>query len=97
MGLKDGYVRLVDKIAELHPRQVGLVIGADSPEFPLWYLLRQRLNGSDMPVVIHEKNEEEIHPESDVVLYLRRTPARTPDGMVEIPGFDPLRLYRRSP
>jgi hypothetical protein len=96
MNLKAGYVRLAHKIVELHPRQVGLVISGDSWEFPLWYLLRQFLHDSDMPVIFHETNEGEIHPESDLVIYLDRVPARTPDGMVEIPGFNPLRLYQRK-
>ena len=97
--LEPGYVRLADKIAELRPKQVGLIIGNDSWEFPLWYLLRQRLRASDMPVIIHEMNEHAIDPHSDVVVYIYNDldTARhaDPDGMVEVPGFYPLRLYQR--
>ena len=98
-GLKAGYVRLADKIAELRPAQVGLFIEDDSWEFPLWYLLRQRLQKSDMPKIIHELNEQAIDPRSDVVVYIYNYYARAhnadPDGMIEVPGFDPLRLYQR--
>jgi hypothetical protein len=96
--LEAGYVRLADELAELRPKQVGLIMGFDSWEFPLWYLLRQRLQDSDMPVIVHEMNDQAIDPESDVVVYLEpdnNASRATPDGMIEVPGFGPLRLFQR--
>jgi hypothetical protein len=48
-----------------------------------------------MPVIVHEKNEQVIDPKSAVVVYVDRAPRAAPDGMIEVPGFDPLRLYQR--
>jgi 4-amino-4-deoxy-L-arabinose transferase-like glycosyltransferase len=98
--LEPGYVGLADKIAELGPKQVGVIIGDRSWEFPLWYLLKQRLRASDMPRIIHELNEHAIDPRSDVVVYIYNDVDTVrhadPDGMVEVPGFYPLRLFQRK-
>jgi hypothetical protein len=89
----EAYIELADKIAELRPKQVGLIFGSDSWEFPLWFLLRQRLKASDMPVIIHELNERVIDPRSEVVVSERGYHA---PGMTEVPGFDPFHLYQRT-
>jgi hypothetical protein len=93
--LQTGYVRLADKIAEIRPKQLGLIFGDDSWEFPLWFLLRERLKASDMPLITHELNEQVTDPRSEVIVYLERRHHAIP-GMTEVTGFDPLHLYQRT-
>ena len=54
-----------------------------------------------MPTIIHEMNEQAIDPPSDVIVVdndnLDVTPHAAPKGMIEVPGFTPLRLYKRPP
>ena len=90
-----GYMKLAAEIAALRPQQIGLLFGGDSWEFPLWYLLRKRLPISDMPVIIHELNEQAIDPRSDIVVYFNKEPSLVPHGMIEVQDFHPFRFYKR--
>jgi hypothetical protein len=94
-NIKIAYVQLVHKIVELRPKQIGLLVEENSWEFPLWYLLRQRLGRADMPVIIHELNEQMIDANSDVIVYLDRTPRGVPNNMMLVPGFESAHLYMR--
>ena len=85
--LQMSFERVASEVAALHPTQVGLIFGGDSWEFPLWYLLRRHLKGSNMPTIIHEMNEQAIDPHSDVIVYLDVTSPAAPKGMIELPAF----------
>lgn len=94
LDLEADYMRVADAIAARRPKQVGIIIGGDSWEFPLWYLLRQRLSPAEMPAIVYEMNDKNVDPRTDIVVCLDIYP--TLKNMREIPGFGQLRLYERQ-
>ena len=56
-GLKADYLRLAGQLAQARPKRVGLLIGEDSWELPIRYLLRQKLPDQERPVIVHETDE----------------------------------------
>jgi hypothetical protein len=97
-GLKADYLHLADELALARPKRVGLIIGGDSWEFPIWYLMRQRLSYKDMPVIVHEAEENAIDSAAEFLVYIDRTvPASVVEKMTPVAGFDKIHLYRRAP
>lgn len=94
--LKQGYLKLSEEILKRKPTRIGLILGEDSWEFPLWYLLRRGAPYSNIPTIVHELDGNAIDPNMDLLVYLDRKPRTVPLGMVEMPGFEPLRVFRRE-
>ena len=92
--LKADYLRLADQLAQARPKRVGLIIDEDSWEFPIWYLLRQRLSDQDMPTIVHEIDENSADRAAEFLVYIDTT--ATPSvaaKTMRIAGFDKIRLY----
>jgi len=102
--LKDDYVHLVGLVVQSRPKRVGLVIGGDglviggdSWEFPIWYLLREKLSEQEMPIIVHETAETNIDLAADFIVYIGTTaPILVADKMTRIAGFDKIQVYRSS-
>jgi hypothetical protein len=95
-GLKADYLRLVDQLAQARPKRVGLFIGGDSWEFPIWYMLRQKLPDQEMPAIVHETDENTSDPAAEFLIVIDRTaPTSVVEKMTPIAGFDKIHLYRR--
>ena len=95
-GLREGYVQLADRIAALRPDEIGLVMTEVSPEFPLWYLLRQRLPPSAMPRIISAGDDDAAGP--DIIVFMDRPVSDSflSSGSVTQYGETELYLYERS-
>jgi len=94
--LRVDYVELADRVAGLRPKRVSVVVGSDGWEFPLWYLLRQRLAAEHMPTIVHSLDETRLDPASDLIVYIDRVPA--PAGMAALERVSEaghLSLYKR--
>ncbi len=67
-----------------------------SPEFPLWYLLRQRLPPSAMPRIISAGEDDASGP--DIIVFLDRAVSDSflSSGSVTQYGETELYLYERS-
>ena len=94
--LESDYVRVADAIAARRPKQVGVFIGGDGWEFPLWFLLRQRLPPSEMPIITNEMNEKTLNSRTEMVVCVDYHVHPRPDGMREIPGSGQVLLYERQ-
>jgi hypothetical protein len=97
-GLREGYVALADRIAALRPAEIGLATTEISPEFPLWYLLRQRLPPSAMPRIVGATGDGDA-PGLDIIVFMDR-PVPEPlrqTGSVTQYGDTALYLYERRP
>ncbi len=84
------YQRLADAVAALRPKRVVLAFGRDSWEFPLWYLLRQRLTAAEMPLIVHRPDRPVNSPDPSMIVSVEGDPDQS--DMTELPGFDPFRL-----
>ena len=95
-GLKADYLRLAGQLAQARAKRVGLFIGGDSWEFPIWYLLRRKLPDQEIPAIVHETNENTIDPAAEFLVYIDRTAsASVVEKMTPVAGFDQIHLYRR--
>lgn len=92
---KKDYVHLADLLVQSRPKRIGLVMSGDSVEFPIWYLLRERLSDREMPTIVNEIGENEIDRAAEFVVYIDGT-ARVlvADNMTRIEGFDQIKVYR---
>jgi hypothetical protein len=93
--MENDYLRIADMIAARRPKQVGVVIGGDGWEFPLWFLLRQRLSSSEMPIITYEMNQKAIDPNIDLIVYVDYG-RPVLKGMREIAGSGQAFLYERQ-
>jgi len=94
--LRVDYVELADRVAGLRPKRVSVVVGSDGWEFPLWYLLGQRLPAEQMPVIVHALDETRLDPASDLFVYIDAAPAPARLKAFErLSESDHLSLYRR--
>jgi len=89
------YVHLAGLLVQSRPKRVSLVTGEGSFEFPIWYLLRERLSDREMPTIVHEVEEDEIDRPTEFVVYINTTaPVAVADKMERIAGFDKIQVYR---
>jgi hypothetical protein len=94
--LKADYLRLTDLLVRSQPRRVGLVIGENSWEFPIWYLLRRKLSAVEMPLLVHEREEANIDHPGEFVVYIDTTSALVQKHLVPIGGFDKIQVYHNT-
>jgi hypothetical protein len=90
------YVRLADLIAQARPKRVGLVISGDGWEFPIWYLLRERLSDREMPTIVHETVETEIDPADEFIVHIDWGTVPVAEKMIPIAGFNIIQVYRSN-
>ena len=55
--IRDAYIASADTIAAARPAVVGLHLGHDGWEYPLWVLLRNRMG--ELPEIVHVLNEKD--------------------------------------
>jgi hypothetical protein len=93
--IENDYVHIAEMIAARRPKQVGVVIGGDGWEFPLWFLLRERLAASEMPIITYEMDQKAIDPHIDLIVYVDYGHPVL-KGMREITGSGQAFLYERQ-
>jgi hypothetical protein len=94
---KDDYVHLGNLLVRSRPKRVGLVTGGASWEFPIWYLLREKLSEQEMPIIVHETQGINIDLAADFVVYLDTTaPDLAIKSLVRIGGFDKIQVYQNT-
>jgi hypothetical protein len=72
-------------------------MGGDSWEFPIWYLLREKLSEQEMPIIVHETEENNIDLAANFVVYIDTTaPALIMKNLVRIEGFDKIQVYQNT-
>jgi hypothetical protein len=94
--LKADYLRLTDLLVQSQARRVGLVVGEDSWEFPIWYLLRKQLSEGEMPLIVHERGKTSIDPPAEFVVYIDTRAALVSKNLVPIGGFDKIQVYHNT-
>lgn len=87
---------LADLLVQSRPKRVGLVMGGDSVEYPIWYLLRERLSDREMPTIVDETGNNEIDRAAEFVVYIDTTaPGFVAGKMRRIGRFSRIQVYRR--
>jgi hypothetical protein len=95
--VKADYLRLADQLAQARPKRVALITAGNSWEFPIWYLLQQRISDQDMPVIVSAVDENTADPASEFIVYIDATAtASVAEKMTRVVGFDKIQLYRRQ-
>jgi hypothetical protein len=94
--LKADYVHLADLLVQSKPMRVGLVVGQNSWEFPIWYLLRQKLSEMEMPIIVHERGDTNISHPVEFVVQIDDTAALDMKNLVPIDGFNKIQVYRNN-
>jgi hypothetical protein len=89
----ENYLAACDAISKEQPDKIGIIIGGDSWEYPLWYYIRH--NTENMPSITHQ-NSTDIDDDVDILFVLERDDIVFIDNVQEIPSQYPY-VMRRNP
>ena len=81
--IRDAYIAAADAIAAAHPAVVGVRLWQDGWEYPLWGLLRNRME--QLPRIVH------VLGENDRPIRAMRESEQTPDVIFELPETNMLK------